>query len=307
MEIKDFLAPSDVVLDMRANDKTSLFDELARRAASALGLSADLVSDEILKRDELGSTGIGGGVSIPHARLREVKAPFGILARLKSAIAFDAVDGQPASRQRSIGSESRPCGYQAGDGLLGIGLELGQKDDALLLVGIGTRDNGRYRLAAQIDGEMRHSGRDVEQVARFRDRLMLKAIPIERDRLALEDVNGGFVVLMHMRFGPAAGRNGEQVHADALGSDSLGGDAAEIGQALLTLIGVISANEPARRFRRIAHLESLQPNALPRRVLHSGCRVLLTLLARVRFGLEAVFSNNRVALAAALRRAQERK
>jgi PTS system nitrogen regulatory IIA component len=95
MEIKDFLAPSDVVVDMRASDKTSLLEELARRAASSLGLAADLVSNEIVKRDELGSTGIGGGVSIPHARLRDVKKPFGILARLKNPIEFDAIDGEP--------------------------------------------------------------------------------------------------------------------------------------------------------------------------------------------------------------------
>ena len=58
-------------------------------------MPADAVANEIEKRDELGSTGIGGGVSIPHARLREVKKAFGIFARLKSPIEFDAIDGQP--------------------------------------------------------------------------------------------------------------------------------------------------------------------------------------------------------------------
>jgi PTS system nitrogen regulatory IIA component len=95
MKIKDFLAPSDVAIDIPATDKAGLLNELARRAASALGLSADAVVNEIEKRDELGSTGIGGGVSIPHARLREVKKTFGLFARLKNPIEFDAVDGQP--------------------------------------------------------------------------------------------------------------------------------------------------------------------------------------------------------------------
>ena len=53
------------------------------------------MANEIEKRDELGSTGIGGGVSIPHARLREVKKPFGLLARLKSRSSSTAIDGQP--------------------------------------------------------------------------------------------------------------------------------------------------------------------------------------------------------------------
>jgi nitrogen PTS system EIIA component len=95
MTIKDFLSASDVALDVRANDKTGLLRELAARAASALDLSEDAVATEIEKRDELGSTGIGGGVSIPHARFREVKKPFGLLVRLKQPVEFDAVDGRP--------------------------------------------------------------------------------------------------------------------------------------------------------------------------------------------------------------------
>lgn len=95
MKIEDFLSASDVAIDVRASDKAGLLKELAARAASALHLSADSVANEIEKRDELGSTGIGAGVSIPHARFREVKKPFGLLVRLKQAIEFDAIDGQP--------------------------------------------------------------------------------------------------------------------------------------------------------------------------------------------------------------------
>ena len=95
MKIKDFLSASNVAIDVRASDKASLLQELAARAASALGLSAKAVANEIEKRDELGSTGIGDGVSIPHARFREIEKPFGLLVRLKQPIEFDAIDGQP--------------------------------------------------------------------------------------------------------------------------------------------------------------------------------------------------------------------
>jgi PTS system nitrogen regulatory IIA component len=95
MEIKDFLAPSHVMIDVRASDKARLLRELAGRAAAALDLSADLVSSALLKREELGSTGTGGGVAIPHARLDGVSKPFGVLVRLAKAIDFDAIDGQP--------------------------------------------------------------------------------------------------------------------------------------------------------------------------------------------------------------------
>src|ERR1043165_3501394 len=73
MKIKDFLSASDVALDVPARDKVGLLKELAARAAYALGLSVDAVATEIEKRDELGSTGIGAGASIPHARFREGK------------------------------------------------------------------------------------------------------------------------------------------------------------------------------------------------------------------------------------------
>ena len=95
MKIKGFLAAADVAIDVPATDKGSLLKDLAARAASALALSADALASEIEKRDELGSTGIGLGVSIPHARFREVKKPFGLLVRLKQPIEFDAIDGQP--------------------------------------------------------------------------------------------------------------------------------------------------------------------------------------------------------------------
>ena len=95
MNIKDFLSASDVAIDVPAADKTGLLKKLAGRAAATLNLPAEMVTGEIQKRDELGSTGIGRGVAIPHARLREVKKPLALLARLKSPIAFDAIDGQP--------------------------------------------------------------------------------------------------------------------------------------------------------------------------------------------------------------------
>ena len=95
MQIKDFLTTSNVVIDVPASGKAALLSDLARRAAAELKLDSDVVANAVGKRDELGSTGIGGGVAIPHARLREIKKPYGLLARLKSPIDFDAIDSEP--------------------------------------------------------------------------------------------------------------------------------------------------------------------------------------------------------------------
>jgi len=95
MEIRDFLLPIDALIKVRVPDKTRLLQELAARAASALNLDANRISAELLKREDLGSTGTGGGVAIPHARIPDLKKPFGTLVRLKHAIDFDAIDGKP--------------------------------------------------------------------------------------------------------------------------------------------------------------------------------------------------------------------
>jgi PTS system nitrogen regulatory IIA component len=58
-------------------------------------LAPEPISAEILKREELGSTGTGGGVAIPHARIQGLTRSFGILARLSKPIGFEAIDGRP--------------------------------------------------------------------------------------------------------------------------------------------------------------------------------------------------------------------
>jgi PTS system nitrogen regulatory IIA component len=57
-------------------------------------LPVEQVTSHLLKREQLGSTGTGNGIAIPHARLPGLKRPHGLLARLKQGIEFDAIDGQ---------------------------------------------------------------------------------------------------------------------------------------------------------------------------------------------------------------------
>jgi nitrogen PTS system EIIA component len=94
MKVSDLLSPNDVMIDVRASKKRQLLQELAAKAAAGLGLHVDQVAPDLLKREELGSTGIGRGVAIPHARLPDVQRPYGLLAKLKVPIEFDAIDGQ---------------------------------------------------------------------------------------------------------------------------------------------------------------------------------------------------------------------
>jgi PTS system nitrogen regulatory IIA component len=95
MDIKDFLAPAAVFVDIRASKKAELLKDLCHRAASSLQVDADEITAHIFKREELGSTGTGDGIAIPHARIQGVMKPFGMLVKLSTPIDLDAIDGQP--------------------------------------------------------------------------------------------------------------------------------------------------------------------------------------------------------------------
>jgi PTS system nitrogen regulatory IIA component len=95
MNIADFLSPNDVMIDVAAADKQKLLSALARKAGAIVDVRPERILAELEKREELGSTGVGGGVALPHARFDQVGKPVGVFVRLRKPIAFDAVDGQP--------------------------------------------------------------------------------------------------------------------------------------------------------------------------------------------------------------------
>ncbi len=114
MKISDFLSATDVTTDVAASDKQSLLAELAHKAGSVLDMPPDDILAELLKREELGSTGMGGGVAIPHARFHQIDKPFGVLARLKTPIDFDAVDGNPVDTVFLLLLPDAPAGERLG-------------------------------------------------------------------------------------------------------------------------------------------------------------------------------------------------
>ena len=77
VEIEQLFSPADVIVGLRASDKRAALQTLADHMASKLNLSPEDVFDAVLKREELGSTGMGNGVALPHARLDAVQRPAG--------------------------------------------------------------------------------------------------------------------------------------------------------------------------------------------------------------------------------------
>jgi len=114
MNLADFLAPNDVMIDVAAADKQKLLQAIARKAGPIVDVQPDHVLAELRKREELGSTGVGGGVALPHARFHQVSRPIGMLLRLRKPIEFEAVDGEPVDIVFLLLLPESPVGEQLG-------------------------------------------------------------------------------------------------------------------------------------------------------------------------------------------------
>lgn len=95
MEIEDLLSAENVLADFKASSKKQAIQSLAKHLAGKNLLEEREIFANILDREKLGSTGVGKGVAIPHARVRGLDRIVGLFARLSSPIDFDSVDEQP--------------------------------------------------------------------------------------------------------------------------------------------------------------------------------------------------------------------
>ncbi len=95
MEIREFLDRADIVPQIFSTDKTQALRELSRRASVALGIPQETILGAITAREKLGSTGLGQGFALPHARIDGLNRFYGLFARLGRPIPFEAADEKP--------------------------------------------------------------------------------------------------------------------------------------------------------------------------------------------------------------------
>jgi PTS system nitrogen regulatory IIA component len=95
MDIAELVSPEGVVADLKATSKKQALQELANKAASIVGLHERAIFDTLLERERLGTTGVGVGIAIPHGKLPDIDRIYGLFARLRKPIDFDAIDDQP--------------------------------------------------------------------------------------------------------------------------------------------------------------------------------------------------------------------
>ena len=95
MGLEDLLTPSGVVYNLKARCKREALLNLAEKAGALVDKPCEGIMASLLEREQLGSTGVGDGVAIPHAKIEGLGKITGLLARLEKPVSFDALDDQP--------------------------------------------------------------------------------------------------------------------------------------------------------------------------------------------------------------------
>lgn len=95
MELSSILRPGAVRVFSTASSKKRLFQEIADIAFATLGLEAEATVEALLERENLGPTGVGHGVALPHARLSGLDSVSAVFVMLEKPLDFGAVDRQP--------------------------------------------------------------------------------------------------------------------------------------------------------------------------------------------------------------------
>ena len=95
MQLADFLDFDAIKTSLPGGNKRSLLQQLANLAAQRLGLDASAIHASLVEREQLGSTGFGQGVAIPHGKIEGLNRIYGLFARLGEPLDYKAIDGRP--------------------------------------------------------------------------------------------------------------------------------------------------------------------------------------------------------------------
>ena len=95
MTVSALLSPQRIFLDTDISSKKKLLELIANIVADQTRLGESLIYNNLLNRERLGSTGLGNGIAVPHARLEDLDKTVGCLFRLSEPINFEAPDNQP--------------------------------------------------------------------------------------------------------------------------------------------------------------------------------------------------------------------
>ena len=98
MQLGQFLDKKHVILDIQSLERFDCLEEILERVATDGYLRNKMKAlDELVEREQLATTAIGGGMAIPHVFTDEARRPLMIMARSVEGVAFESLDGKPVN------------------------------------------------------------------------------------------------------------------------------------------------------------------------------------------------------------------
>ena len=141
--VASWLQPEEILIDVPLRDTTHALEFMAHAIGARHGLDPGPVFRALSRREQAGSTGLGGGFAIPHAKIAGIERPLTLLLRTRDPIPFKAPDGDPVSLMLAI-----------------LVPQEGDRDDHLQLLGLVAELFSKPRFRAQLD-----TGTDTAAIA----------------------------------------------------------------------------------------------------------------------------------------------
>ncbi|MCF8092686.1 MAG: PTS sugar transporter subunit IIA [Desulfotignum sp.] len=95
MKLSQILKKESIVADLESTTKHGILRELSRAVAPTARAAAEDIAAVLMERESLGSTGIGGGIAIPHGKLNGVTDITLGFGRSRTGVEYDSLDGRP--------------------------------------------------------------------------------------------------------------------------------------------------------------------------------------------------------------------
>lgn len=108
MKLEDVLEPGAVLLDVTVADKRAAIARAATELSRSAGIPREAIEAALFSREALGSTGVGGGIAVPHARMHSLRHTHAVFLRLAAPIPFDAIDGAPVDLVCAVVAQDDP-------------------------------------------------------------------------------------------------------------------------------------------------------------------------------------------------------
>ncbi len=94
-DLSGLLQDGLILAPQTSESRKEILCSMANAIAEKLGLEGKAIFEAVIERENLGSTGVGEGVAIPHARIEGLKTPIGVFVRLHEGVDFDSIDNRP--------------------------------------------------------------------------------------------------------------------------------------------------------------------------------------------------------------------